>query len=126
MRAFILTVLFMFVAGVAFAADIDGDWAGKVEFGGQSMDINYSFKADGNTLTGSTKGPQGNAMAIKDGKIEGNKFSYAIDMMGQSMKFNGELKGDTIEIRMDMSSMPGGQGGGGMGEAPPTILKKVK
>lgn len=126
MRTFILTVLFMLVAGAAFAADIDGKWEGKVDFGGQSMDISYTFKADGNTLTGSTKGPQGNDIAIKDGKIDGNKFSYSLDFgMGQPMKFNGEIKGDTIEIKADMSGMGGGPGGG-MGEAPPTVLKKVK
>ncbi|MGD9160972.1 MAG: hypothetical protein PVG39_21320 [Desulfobacteraceae bacterium] len=124
MRAFIFTVLLMLVAVFSYAADIDGKWEGKVDFGGQSMDISYTFKADGNTLTGTTKGMDGNDMAIKDGKIDGNKFSYTLDMMGQAMKFNGEIKGDTIEIKADMSSMGGGGGMGG--EAPPTILKKVK
>jgi hypothetical protein len=128
MRAFIFTVLFMFVAGFAFAADIDGKWAGEVPGmgGGEPMKISYTFKADGNTLTGATKGMDGADMAIKDGKIDGNKFSYSIDFGGMAMKFNGEVKGDTVELKMDMSGAGGGPGGGPGGEMPPMILKKVK
>ena len=125
MRTFILTVLFTLVAGVAFAAGIDGTWDGEVAGmgGGEPMKISYTFKADGNTLTGTTKGMDGNDISIQDGKIGGNKFSYSLDFgMGQPMKMNGTVKGDTIEMKMDM----GGAGGGGMGEMPPMILKKAK
>ena len=124
MRTFILTVLFMLVAVMASAADIDGKWNGEVAGmgGGEPMKISYTFKADGNTLTGTTKGMDGNDISIQEGKIEGNNFSYSLDFgMGQPMKFNGTVKGDTIEIKMDM-----GEGGGGMGEMPPTILTREK
>ncbi len=126
MRTFILTVLCMLVAGMAFAADIDGKWEGEVPGmgGGDPMKISYTFKADGNTLTGNTKGMDGNDLAIKDGKIDGNNFSFSLDFgMGQPMKFKGTVKGDTIEMKMEMGDMGGGQG---MPEMPPTILKKVK
>ena len=126
MRTFILTVLFLFVAGIAFAAGIDGTWNGEVAGmgGGEPMKISYTFKADGNALTGKTKGMNGEDISIKDGKIDGNKFSYSLDFgMGQPMKFKGEVKGDTIELKMEMGDMGGG---GGMGDMPPTILKKAK
>jgi len=126
MRTFILTVLCMLVAGMAFAADIDGKWEGEVPGmgGGDPMKISYTFKADGNTLTGNTKGMDGNDLAIKDGKIDGNNFSFSLDFgMGQPMKFKGTVKGDTIEMKMEMGDMGDGQG---MPEMPPTILKKVK
>jgi hypothetical protein len=120
MKTFILTVLFVFAAGMAFAADIDGNWEGEFDMGGNKMPIAYKFKADGNTLTGSTKGMDGNDLAIADGKIDGNTFSYSIDFgMGQPMTFNGTLKGDTLELKMQ-----GGMGGGG--EQPPIVLKKAK
>ncbi len=132
-KLFTLTALLMFFAGTAFAADIDGNWAGEVAGmgGGEPMKIAYTFKADGKTLTGSTKGMDGNDLAIQDGKIEGNEFSYALDFgMGGPMKFTGTVKGDTIELKMEMPDMGGGPGGGGggggMGEMPPIILKKVK
>ena len=120
MRTFILTVVFMFVAGMAFAADIDGNWDGEVQGrDGNPMKISYTFKADGNTLTGKTKGMDGSDLAIQDGKIDGNNFSFSLDFgMGQPMKFECTLEGDTIEMKMG--------GGGGMPEMPPTILKRVK
>ena len=126
MRSFILTVLFVFVAGMAFAAGIDGNWEGEMAGGpggGAPMKINYTFKADGNKLTGNTKGMDGKDLAIADGKIDGDKFSYSLDFgMGQPMKFNGTVKGDTLELKMDMG---GAGGGGGMPEMPPIVLKKV-
>jgi hypothetical protein len=124
MRAFILTVLFVLVAGMASAADIDGNWAGEVPGmgGGEPMKINYTFKADGTNLTGNTKSMDGSDLAIKDGKIDGNNFSYTLDMMGQSMKHTGTVKGDTMELKVEM----GEGGGGGMPEMAPIVLKKVK
>jgi hypothetical protein len=130
MRALIFSILFMLVAGMTFAADIDGNWAGEAPGmgGGEPMKINYTFKADGATLTGSTKNPMdGSDMAIKDGKIEGTKFSYSIDMGGMAMKFNGEIKGDTIELKMEMPpAQEGAPAGPPMGDMPPMVLKKVK
>ena len=73
MRTFVFTVLFMFVAGMAFAADIDGKWEGEMQGGpgGGAMKISYTFKAEGETLTGATKGMDGSDMTIQDGKIDG-------------------------------------------------------
>ena len=102
------------------AANIDGNWAGEY----QGMNISYTFKADGATLTGTTKGMDGNDISIQDGKIEGNQFSFALDFgMGMPMKLNGTVTGDQIEMKMDMGDMGGG---GGMPEMPPVILKKVE
>ena len=103
------------VANVAFAADIDGKWTGKYDSGmGDPMDMEYTFKADGSTLTGTTiGGPDGEQIPIKNGKIDGNKvsFSVAIDMMGQEMSFDykGELSGDQLKLTFDMGGM--GMGG---------------
>jgi hypothetical protein len=125
MRTFILAVLFVFVAGVAYAADIDGKWEGEMAGmgGGAPMKIAYTFKADGNTLTGTTKDMNGSDLSIKDGKIDGNKISYVLEMMGMSMMHTGTVNGDTLELKPDMSAMGGG--GGGMPEMV-IVLKKVQ
>ncbi len=125
MRTFILAVLFVFVAGVAYAADIDGKWEGEMAGmgGGAPMKIAYTFKADGNTLTGTTKDMNGSDLSIKDGKIDGNKISYVLEMMGMSMTHTGTVNGDTLELKPDMSAMGGG--GGGMPEMV-IVLKKVQ
>jgi hypothetical protein len=121
MRTFVFTVLFMFVAGMAFAADIDGSWEGEVQgMGGEPVKIGYTFKADGTTLTGTTKDMNQSDVAITDGKIDGNSFSFSVDIGMGPWKYKGALSGDQIEMKMDMG------GGGGMPEMPPLILKRVK
>jgi hypothetical protein len=115
----------MLFASVAFAANIDGNWAGEVQgMDGNPMKISYTFKADGATLTGTTKGMDGKDISIQEGKIEGNQFSFSLDFgMGMPMKFKGTVTGDQIEMKMDMGDAGGG---GGMPEMAPMILKKVK
>ena len=124
MRLVTLTAFLLLITGMAFAADIDGKWEGEVQgMDGSPMKINYTFKADGAKLTGNTKGMEGNDISIENVKIDGNKFSFSLDFgMGMPMNFKGTLTGDKIEMTMDMGDM----GGGGMGEMPPTILKRVK
>jgi hypothetical protein len=92
---------------MVFAAPIDGKWTGEMQgMDGNAMKIGYTFKADGATLTGSTTGPDGKELAIKDGKIDGDKvsFSVTIDMGGQEMKmeYKGVLNGDALKLTLDI------------------------
>jgi alpha-acetolactate decarboxylase len=107
----LLVVGLILIAGMAFAAPIDGKWVGEVAgMEGAPMKISYTFKADGATLTGSTTSPDGKEMAIKDGKIDGNNISFSIsfDMGGQEMKMDmkGVLSGDDLKLTMDMMGQP--------------------
>ena len=111
----VAVVLFLSV-GIAFSADIDGKWTGKYDsgMGGDPMNMEYTFKADGSTLTGTTiGGADGGQIPIKKGKIDGNKISFSVDVdiMGQEMQFDytGELSGDKLNLKFDM----GGMGFGG-------------
>jgi|WetSurMetagenome_2_1015567.scaffolds.fasta_scaffold466167_2 hypothetical protein len=104
--------LVLVVSGLAFGADIDGKWTGSISGpdGGAGMSVNYTFKADGTTLTGTTTGPENSQIPLKNGKIEGNNisFSIVIDMGGQEMKmdFKGVLSGDQIKMSFDMMGTP--------------------
>jgi len=72
--------LLLAVSGTAFASDVDGTWVGTWDSPGGAIVLNYTFKADGNVLTGSSAGPDGNAIPIKNGKIEGDKISFVIEV----------------------------------------------
>ncbi len=104
--------LLLIMTGLAFGADIDGKWTGSIAGpdGGQGMPVSYTFKADGNTLTGTSLGPDNSQIPIKNGKIDGNNISFSIsfDMGGQEMKmdFKGVLSGDQIKISFDMMGTP--------------------
>jgi hypothetical protein len=119
MKKFVLGMAMLMLVGMAFGADIDGKWTAEMPgMDGAPMKLNYTFKADGTTLTGSTAGPDGKEIQIKDGKIEGNKISFilAMDMGGQEMKITvkGEVAGS--ELNMDM----------GMGEPMAMTFKKAQ
>ena len=96
---------------MAFAAPIDGKWVGEIPgMDGNPMKLNYTFKADGATRTGSTTGPYGNEMALKYVKIDGDKISFSVtfDFGGQEMKmeYKGVLAGDDLTLSMDMMGQP--------------------
>ncbi len=120
MKIFALTVGLLLIASFALAADIDGKWTGQVAgMGGDPMTINYTLKANGTALTGTTTGMDGKDVQIKNGKIEGNNVSYSVsfDMGGQEMKmdFKGVLSGDQLKLTFDM-----------MGQPSDLVLKKAK
>ncbi|TFF34635.1 glycoside hydrolase [Mucilaginibacter psychrotolerans] len=97
-----------------FAADITGKWTGKIM---DQYDITYNFKVDGEKLTGSTTGPEGNPINIENGVIKGDEFSFSINIMDNTMKITGKVKDDVITL-----TMPGMNGGEPMN----VILKRAK
>jgi hypothetical protein len=92
-------------AAPAFAADVDGNWSGSLDTPNGPVQISYSFKAAGTTLTGTTSGPDGSKVAIKDGKIDGDKISFAVDFdMGgtaTTFKYTGVVSADGIALSSD-------------------------
>jgi hypothetical protein len=116
------TAFIMLAACFSFGADIDGEWTTEMPgMDGTPMKINYTFKADGNKLTGMA-GPEGMGMdtPISEGKIDGKNVSFVVvvDMMGMemSMAYTGTLEGNEINLSIDM----------GMGEPMQMTLKKAR
>ncbi len=107
MGAKLRTLLFglLLFCAPAFAAGVDGDWSGSLDTPNGPVQISYSFKADGATLTGTTGGPDGSKVAIKDGKIDGDKISFAVDFdLGgtpTTFKYTGVVAADSIALSSD-------------------------
>jgi hypothetical protein len=114
-------------ATLAFGADIDGRWSGQYNSGmGDPMTLAYTFKAEGNTLTGTSLSGPDTQVPIKNGKIDGNNISFVVtvDFGGQEMSFNykGVLKGDEIELSFEIAGAPPMEG-----SAPQKfVVKRVK
>lgn len=102
-----LALTLLLAAAPAFAADIDGKWTGSIETPGGTMSLNYSFKAEGANLSGTTSGPDGKAIPIKNGKIEGNKVSFSLDLdFGQGpVTFNYTGVVSPTELKLHSSFM---------------------
>jgi hypothetical protein len=100
----------MLFAAPAFAAGIDGDWAGPIDSPNGPVTINYTFKADGAKLTGTTTGPDGAKIALKDGKIDGAKILFSVDVdfggTPTTLKYTGVVAADSIALVLDFQGMP--------------------
>ena len=107
---FLLAALVGLLAVVASAADIDGKW--KSEFNtpdGQTRTTTFTFKAEGDKLTGTVSGRQADT-PITDGKISGDEISFVVvrNMGGEERKiqYKGKLAGDEIKLTMSFGDMP--------------------
>lgn len=69
---------------------IDGNWKGTRETQNGTFEVNYTFKVEGNVVTGIWKTQFGEAK-LEDGKIEGKKFSYSISFNDNKMSSTAEL-----------------------------------
>jgi hypothetical protein len=104
-----LSLTILLICGIALAAGIDGKWVSerKMERDGQSFTIKQTFdlKSDGAKLTGTLTMAFGDmeprTIEIKDGKVEGNKFSFTTTMSTPNGDFKtvyqGTVEGDTLK-----------------------------
>ncbi len=110
----------MVLAVVASAADITGNWKADLETPQGKVQVSYTFKQDGEALTGTWQAAQSPTVDIKDGKVKGDKVSFVVKLgpNGElTFAHEGTLKGDEIQFEMKPS-----------GEFPGStvVAKKVK
>ena len=100
---------FFLLAVSAFAADVDGKWAGSMSTPMGDIPVAFTLKADGAMLSGTTTGPDGDVM-IKDGKIDGANISFTVTFdfggMPFTLTYKGVVSGDTIKFNIDAAGMP--------------------
>ncbi|MFN0087495.1 MAG: hypothetical protein ACKVX9_19045 [Blastocatellia bacterium] len=112
-RTLILSACILFtLLTVAWAADVDGKWTAQVPGRqGNTQEVTFTFKAEGDKLTGTMSGRQGDT-AISDGKISGSDLSFNVvrEFNGNSIKlvYKGVLAGDEIKFTRTMEGGPGG------------------
>ena len=92
-----LLVCFVMVC-LAAIADLTGRWNGKITMAdGSEIMLTYVFKADGEKLSGSIISPQGE-LPIYDGKINGNDFSFKVDVGDSPILSTGKFYGDSVAV----------------------------
>ena len=105
-----LLIAMLLCTASAFAADVDGKWIGTLATPNGDINIAYEFKADGTALTGSTTGPDGTQLPIKDGKIDGNKITFTVTIafgdMSFDMAYSGVVSPEQIALTADFAGMP--------------------
>ena len=102
-KAFALALLF--ASTTALAADVDGKWVTSIDSPNGAVKIHYVLKAEGTKLTGTSEGPGGKPIALKNGKIDGNKISYSLDLdFGQgpaTFNYTGVVSGGEIKVHSE-------------------------
>ena len=121
MKRSLLTFLLFLSASIAvFAADVTGKWTAQVPSRqGGTRDQTFNLKADGDKLTGTISGRQGD-IAIAEGKVSGDNISFTVKMEygGNSVeqKYTGTISGDEIKFKRE----------GGQGPAREFVAKRAK
>jgi hypothetical protein len=100
----------MLAAVPAFAADVDGHWTGSLDSPNGPVQLVYDFKATGSTLTGTNTSPDGMTFPVKNGKIDGDKITFTIDvdLGGQPVTFNytGVVSATEIKLHTEFGGQP--------------------
>ena len=101
-RSLLICAVLLVVTGIAaWAADVTGVWTGTISGGDGDYALTYTFKQDGQKLTGTVTGPT-DPIPIQEGKVDGDKISFwlQVDMGGSVVKFTttGTIKGDEISL----------------------------
>lgn len=99
---FLATAAFVFLSTASFAADITGKWTAEVPGrGGQTRTTNFDFKVEGEKLTGTISGMQGD-MPISEGTVKGDDIAFVVvvNFNGNEMKLvhKGKLTGEVIKM----------------------------
>lgn len=104
-----LAILTLLLTASLFAADITGKWKGTAESPNGTIERTFTFKVDGDKLTGETESQMLGKAAINDGKIDGDNLSFSINanFQGNEMKleYKGKVTGDEIKLTV---AFPGG------------------
>ena len=103
---YLFSLLLLLATGVVFGQNkIDGNWKGSRETPNGTFEVNYTFKVEGNVVTGTWKTNFGEAK-LEDGKIDGKKFSYSISFNDNKLASTAELINDNeIVVKNDRGEM---------------------
>jgi hypothetical protein len=105
-RAVALMVFVSALALSAYAADISGQWTATFNTQVGEQTYTYTFKVDGEKLTGTAKSANGET-EIQNGVVKGDDVSFVenLDYQGQKLviTYTGKVSGDEIKFTRDVA-----------------------
>jgi hypothetical protein len=98
-------LLLLLLATAASAADITGNWTADLQTPQGTVQVSYTFKQSGETLTGTWQAAKSPTVEITDGKVNGNKVAFVVKVGNGALTFahEGEIKGEEIQFAMKPS-----------------------
>ncbi|HKA21439.1 MAG TPA: hypothetical protein VKN18_24390 [Blastocatellia bacterium] len=104
-------ILVLAAATLALAANVDGKWVAQVPGAqGNTREVTFNFKAEGDKLTGTMSGRPGQPdVQISDGTIKGDDISFTqtFNAQGNTVKlvYKGKVSGDEIKFTRTIEGM---------------------
>lgn len=121
MMKWLLALIAVFALS-ASAADISGNWKGTAETQNGTVERTFTFKVDGQKLSGETSSNMFGKSLIEDGKVDGDNvsFSLTVKIGGDEGKVNYKGKvvdADTIKFQVEVAAV---------GQTLEMLVKRVK
>ena len=104
MKPIAILVIMLALCIPALAADVDGKWTGNLSMPTGDVAVQFTLKADGAKLTGTTLGLDGSEVAISDGKIDGNNITFKVTLDFGGMPFVLNYKGVVSPAELKLSA----------------------
>ena len=110
MKVFALVTLTLLLSVPLFAADVDGKWTGNIATPNGEVPVGFTFKADGEKLTGSTMGFDGSEVPISEGKVDGKNITFKVSFdfggMPFVLNYKGVVSPAEIKLTGEAAGMP--------------------
>jgi hypothetical protein len=81
----------------AAAADVNGKWSGQVPSRGEATAATFTFKVEGDKLTGAMTSSQGE-VSLQEGKVSGDQISFSTAGANAKILFQGTVSGNEIKM----------------------------
>jgi len=108
-KNFVLSIFAaLVVCTFAFAADLTGTWTASFDTLVGVQNYTYTFKVDGNKLTGHVKS-QFSDSDIQEGTINGDEISFVENLTFEGMPlrivYKGKISGDEIKLARNVADI---------------------
>ncbi len=90
-----------FLAAFAALGDLNGKWTGQVSMSGNTIPLTYTFKVDGDKLTGVAESSYGPS-AIENGKVKGDSISFTTNVSGYEIPQKGKFYQDSVSLNIEV------------------------
>jgi hypothetical protein len=95
----------LLLGGIAFCLaateSLNGEWKGTLKVDDDTeYPLLYNFKVDGDKLTGTAKGPNGD-LPITDGEVHGTTFSFNVNLQKMHLLHIGKFYADSVSLDIE-------------------------
>ena len=99
MKAYIIVLLLFVFTFTCNAQNLNGSWKGVMNTPNGDMELTFTFKVNADSLSGNVTSQMG-TLPLENGKVEGAKFSFDVDVNGQVIHHTGVLDSNKVKLTL--------------------------